>query len=235
MTEEAVGYVRVSTNEQAEGGVGLADQEERIRSYCRMAGLDLVQLVKDNGITGAKPLASRPGGIRLLKAVKARKVKNVVALKLDRLFRDAVDALTQTRAWDKQGVALHLIDMGGQTLNSRSAMGRLFLTMTAAFAELERNLIAERTAAALQHKKRHRQAYSPTPYGFTRKGDSLKANPAELAVVKKVQGWRKRHWTLRKIAGELNKRGIPTKTGKTWYASTVRYLLQNSLYSTVRA
>lgn len=47
-------------------------------------------------------------------------------------------------------------------------MGRFFLNMMAAFAELERNLIAERTAAVLAHKKTHREAYAPTPYGFER-------------------------------------------------------------------
>lgn len=69
----------------------------------------------------------------------------MVALKLDRRFRDAADALVQTRVWDRAGIALHVVDMGGQSLNTASSMGRMFLTMTAAFAELERNLISERT------------------------------------------------------------------------------------------
>lgn len=84
-----------------------------------------------------------------------------MALKLDRLFRDAEDALHQTKAWDKAGIALHLVDMGGQTLNTATAMGRFFLNMMAGFAELERNLIAERTATALAHKKTHRGSLQP--------------------------------------------------------------------------
>ena len=74
-----------------------------------------------------------------------KKVGHIVALKLDRLFRDAADALHQSRAWDKAEIALHLVDMGGQSLNTASAMGRFFLNMMAGVAELERNLIAERT------------------------------------------------------------------------------------------
>ena len=68
----------------------------------------------------------------------------VVAAKLDRLFRDAADCLNMSRRWDDAEVGLHLIDMG---IDTRSAMGRAFLTMAAGFAELERNLIGERTKA----------------------------------------------------------------------------------------
>lgn len=64
-----------------------------------------------------------------------------------------IDALNETRPWGRQGVAMHLLDMGGQAINTASAMGRMFLTMTGGFAELERNLIAERTRTALQHKR----------------------------------------------------------------------------------
>src|SRR6266576_5058844 len=72
-------------------------------------------------------------------------------MKLDRLFRDAEDALRQTKAWDRTGISLHLVDIGGQSMNTGSAMGRMFLTLMAGFAELERNLIAERTTAVLAH------------------------------------------------------------------------------------
>ena len=109
-----------------------------------------------------------------------KKVGHIVALKLDRLFRDAADALHQSRAWDKAEIALHLVDMGGQSLNTASAMGRFFLNMMAGVAELERNLIAERTGMALAYKKAHREAYAPTPYGFDRAGNSLIPNEREM-------------------------------------------------------
>ena len=148
------------------------------------------------------------------------------------LTRDAEDALRQTKAWDKVGVALHLVDMGGQTLNTASAMGRFFLNMMAGFAELERNLIAERTAAALAFKKTHRKAYSPTTFGFDRDGVELIENAKELASVKQMEAWRAAGWTLRQVAEELNGRSVPTKHGgRKWYASTVRHMLRNDLYA----
>ncbi|MFS8544027.1 MAG: recombinase family protein [Limnochordales bacterium] len=226
----AVAYVRVSTAEQASEGVSLDAQEERLRAYCTLQGLELVELIREEGVSASKPLAERPGGKRLLELVEGRRVQHVVALKLDRLFRDAEDALHQTKVWDRAGVALHLVDMGGQTVNTATAMGRFFLSMMAAFAELERNLIAERTQAALSHKKAHREAYAPTPYGFDRDGEALVENPAEQRVLMMVRTWRAQGWSLRRIAEELNRRRIPSKKGGRWHASTVRYILRNDLY-----
>ncbi len=180
-----------------------------------------------------KLLAGRPGGQEMLRALASQHVHHVVALKLDRLFRDAADALNQTRAWDRGGIDLHLVDMGGQTLNTATAMGRMFLTMTAAFAELERNLIAERTQAALLYRKAKRLVYGAIPYGYSRHGDALKVIEREFDMIRQVQTWHARGWSLRKIADAFNRRRVRTKHGRRWHASTVRYLLQNSLYSTL--
>lgn len=231
--EQAVCYIRVSTEEQARGGVSLAAQEEKLLAYCKLTGLEPAAVIREEGISGSKPLSIRPGGGELLNLVGGKKVRHVVALKLDRLFRDAADALNQTRSWDKAGVALHLVDMGGQTLNTASAMGRFFLNIMAGFAELERNLIAERTETAMAHKKAHREAYAPTPYGYDRKGDALKQNHDELKTVAQIRQWRVDGWTLGAIARELTRRRTPTKRGGAWYPGTVKYLLENNLYAGV--
>jgi len=230
-TNQAVAYIRVSTIEQAHEGVSLAAQEERIRAYCVMAGLDLIAVIRDEGISASKELATRPGGIDLLKMISAQGIKNIVALKLDRLFRDAADCLNQTRAWDNAGIALHLIDMGGTAINTGTAMGRFFITMAAGFAELERNLISERTETALAHKKAKREAYSPTPLGYDREGNALVVNEKEQEVISQIKAWRKEGATLRQIANRLNDAGIPTKKGGKWYASTVTNILNNSIHN----
>jgi DNA invertase Pin-like site-specific DNA recombinase len=230
--ERAVAYIRVSTEEQARGGISLHAQDDRIRAYCLAANLELVDVVREEGVSGAKRLDSRPGGKQLLALVGWQKVQHVVGLKLDRLFRDAEDALRQTRAWDRAGVALHLVDMGGQSVNTASAMGRMVLTMMAAFAELERNLIAERTATALGHKKKHGRVYGPIPYGYTRNSDLLKPCPAEQDVIRRMQLCRWNGWTFRRVADLLNQEGVPCKAaGHRWYASTVRQILANDLHS----
>jgi DNA invertase Pin-like site-specific DNA recombinase len=228
--KKAVCYIRVSTEEQARGGVSLAAQEEKLMAYCKLNELELVTMIREEGVSGAKTLAVRPGGAELLRLVAKKQAHHVVALKLDRLFRDAADALNMTKEWDKGEIALHLVDMGGQALNTASAMGRFFLNVMAGFAELERNLIAERTEMAMAHKKSHLEAYSPTPYGFNREGNTLTENTQELKAVTQIQEWRAAGWSLGKIARELTRQSIPTKKGGAWYPGTVKYLLDNNLY-----
>jgi DNA invertase Pin-like site-specific DNA recombinase len=195
-----------------------------------MAGLHLIGIVQDEGVSGAKKFETRPGGAEVLDSIHSHQAFHVVALKLDRLFRDAENALGQTRQWDKAGVALHVIDMGGSALNTGSAMGRMFLTMTAAFAELERNLIRERTAIALRTKKQGMKVYSPPPLGFRREGQLLIADPAETAVVERIRTMRAEGASLRAIAAVLNHDGTPTKNGASWHASTVQKVLSNSIH-----
>ena len=228
--EKAVCYVRVSTMEQATQGVSLEAQEEKLIAYCKMYGLEIVKIIKEEGISATKPLKDRPGGKELMGLVNSRKVNNVVALKLDRLFRNAEDALHVTRDWDSKGVSLHLVDMGGQVINTKTAIGRFFLNMMAGFAELERNMIAERTAMALEHKKRNLEPYAPTPLGYTRINDTLKKNDEEWEIVNLIFQLRSEKISYAKIAEELNNRGIPGKRGGKWYGSTVRYVYQNDLY-----
>lgn len=95
---------------------------------------------------------------------------------------------------DKDGVSLHLVEMGGQSLSTGSAMGRMFLTLMAGCAELERNLGAERTASVLAHKKQQGKVYNHALYGFDRAGDRLVVAAVEMDRVRLMQerpedGW----------------------------------------------
>lgn len=224
----AVAYIRVSTNEQE---TSLASQTERLEAYCRMQGLVLTGVISEEGVSGSIAIAERPQGKEMLRAVKEGLATHIVALKLDRLFRDVEDAMKTTKAWTKAGVTLHLVDMGGQTLNTSGSMGRMMLTLMAAFAEFERNLIAERTSAALQHKKSHRKVYNHTPFGFTRDGSDLVACKKEMALVDQARAMRARGCSLRTIAGKLNS-GASSPLGKNggrFHASTIKNLVENNL------
>ncbi|MEE7442641.1 recombinase family protein [Methylobacterium oryzae] len=229
----AVGYVRVSTGKQAEEGVSLDAQIERIRAYCTLAGLELASILREEAVSASIPLQDRPAGAKLLADLKAHKAQHVVALKLDRLFRDAADALNQTRLWDKAGIALHLVDVGGQTINTAAAMGRMFLTMMAGFAELERNLIAERTTNALRFKKRNGQVYSGNrPLGYAQEGDILVPDPAEQKIVGRIKTERMAGRSLRDIANGLNSEGIRGRKGGIFYAASIKAILENDIHGT---
>jgi site-specific DNA recombinase len=230
---EAIGYCRVSTDEQAREGVSLAAQEARIRAYCTAAGLTLVEMLRDEGVSASKPLDKRPAGLALLRALARKQARHVVVVTLDRMFRSTIDCLSKVEIWDRAGIGLHLVDHGGQSIATSTAVGRMFLTMLAGFAEMERRLNGERTAAALRHKKGKRQAYSPTPYGFDREGDGLVVNATEQTIVQQVQQWHRQGSSLHQIAARLTAAGVPTKRGGKWYACTVSYLLRNELYGEV--
>lgn len=183
----------------------------------------------------------------MLELVRKGKVKRIVAMKLDRLFRSAEDALRMTREWDRQGVALHFMDAGGQATDTSSVGWRMLLSVLAIVAEMERNLIAERTSAAMAYMRGRGIVYSPTPYGYERAGDGLSnkmredgrtetlsgesgtelvSNPRERMVVEKMQEARAEGMSLRAIAAMLNFAGIPCKRcGLKWYASTVNRIL----------
>lgn len=228
---QAVCYLRVSTQEQATRGVSLKAQESRLDAYCKMQGLEVAEVFCEEGVSGSKTLHSRPQGSTMLKMLHQKKATHIVALKLDRLFRNAEDALKQTRDWDRRGLTLHLVDMGGISMDTSSAIGRMMLTMMAAFAEFERNLISERTAAALHHKKSSLQAYAPTPFGFDRNGDDLVINQDEQLIVRYIQKLRSNGHTLRSIASHLNQKKVPAKKDGQWYASTVKQILDNTIHS----
>jgi len=228
--EKAIIYCRVSTMEQAQKGVSIDAQVERLSSYAGAMGLEIVDVIREEGVSASKPLALRPGGIRLINALKSGKADNVVALKLDRLFRSTEDALRQTTEWDSEGVGVHFVDMGGNQINTKSAMGKILLTLLAAFAEFERTLIAERTAAALAHKKQRRKVYNHAPYGFVCEGDQLVPVDSEQRVLRQIFEMRKQGLSLFKIAERLNDFGVPAKRGGKWHQGTLGNIVNNELY-----
>lgn len=225
----AVGYIRVSTEEQSREGVSLDAQMERVTAYCTLRGLELRAVYRDEGVSAGKPLSQRPEGSALLEAVRAGDVTHVVSLKLDRLFRNAIDCLSTAQEWDDAGVALHLVDLGGQAVDTTSAMGRFFLTVMAAAAEMERGLIVERTRLALQHKRSKGERLGTTPLGFMtpEPGAPMQPVPEELEAVRLILKRRRRggkRASFRAIARELTEAGLRTKRGGEWHASTVRHV-----------
>lgn len=220
-----VGYVRASTMEQDET---IKAQVEKVTAYCTMRGLTLANVYVDFGVSGTIPLDEREHGVEMLHALKSRakdRPTGIVAVRLDRMFRNASDCLNNVERWEKQGVALHLIDLGGQSVDTSSAAGKFFITVIAGAAEMERNLISERTSAVLQSKKARNEVYSPTPLGFNREGDKLVRNDTEQTLIARVRAMRESGLSMWKIADALNAEGVVGKNGGKWYASTVKNVL----------
>jgi len=227
---KSIGYTRVSTNEQAEEGISLEAQQERLHAYCILRGLELVQIVSDPGVSAGKPLVKREGGNYLLEQLAMGTVQHVIALKLDRLFRSVVDCLTTVEMWQQQGIGLHLLDMGGSAIDTSSAMGKMFLTMAAGFAEMERNLAGERTAIALARKKTKGEKWcARLPYGYEvgEDGNTLVTSKADTKLIARVKRLHKTGMSIRAIATKVTAEGYTSRTGAPVSKTTVGQLLRS--------
>ena len=229
---KALGYPRCSTHEQADSSLGLEAQTKRIRAYCTLKGLWLLDIITEAGVSGGKSLASREGGQPLLAAIQARKADAVVMHKLDRMFRNAGDCLTTVERWEKAGVALHVVDLEGNAIDTTSAAGRFMLVVLAGAAEMERNLTRERTRSAMAVMKGNGQGVGTVPYGFDLASDRTTLVPceAEQTVIRNVRAMRSNGSTLQRIAESLSQRRVPTKTGKSinWTHQAVAKILSRS-------
>jgi site-specific DNA recombinase len=220
----ALGYVRVSTEEQAREGVSLDAQEARVRAYAVAKDLDLVEVIRDEGLSG-KDL-DRPGVKRLVAACEAGEVEAVVVVKLDRLTRRTRDLLYLVEdVFQAHEVALHSLH---ETVDTSSASGRFFLRIMGALAEMERELIGERTAAALAYKRDRGERLGTTPFGFKTPapGLELEPEPAEQAVIEHAVRLRRRGLSYRQVAARLNAEGAPTKRGARWHHTSVRNVVR---------
>jgi DNA invertase Pin-like site-specific DNA recombinase len=159
-----IGYARVSTEEQAAGGFSLEAQEAKIRGYCGLYDLELVEIIPDPGAS-ARTL-DRPGMARVLAELRARKgrAEGLVLAKLDRLTRSVGDwsELIQEFFRDERKRLFSV----GESIDTRSATGRMVLHMIRTIAEWEREIIAERTGDALQAKIRRRERCGKVRFGY---------------------------------------------------------------------
>lgn len=226
---KAFGYSRVSTEEQAREGVSLESQEAAVRAYAAMRGFQLVEVFVDRGVSAGVPLTKRKAGKALTDALRLKRAQAVISWRLDRVFRDCVDCLNTTKQWDKSGVAFHLIDLGGQAVDTSSSMGRFMLTVLAAAAELDRNKIRENTSAALRHKaKKGEFTGGDAPFGFTIGGDGihLVKEPVEQAIIARARALHSRGYGARVIARTLLEEGFTPRQGREFFPAQVDRMLK---------
>jgi len=225
----AAGYVRVSSQEQVEG-TSLKAQEEQIRAYAMLKGIELVDLFIDAGVSGGKPIADRPEGSLLVELVTSGQVQCVVVVKLDRAFRNTVDCLQTVTEWERAGVALHIIDLGGNSIDTTSPAGRFMLTVLSAAAEMEWGMIRDRCNSGRASRKAQGFRVGEIPLGWKLGDDgrTLLENPDEQRVLSVIHDLRDRGLTLRAIADELNKLGYRAKKGGNWTHGQVQSVLRRA-------
>lgn len=222
---KAIGYVRVSTDQQADRGVSLEAQAEKIRAMAVVQDVNLAEIITDAG-ESAKSL-DRPGMARLLSLVDGGKVDVVVIAKLDRLTRSVKDLAELLERFNRRGVSLVSV---ADALDTRSASGRLVINIMVSVSQWEREAIGERTCDALRHKRANGERVGNIAYGFRLAADvvHVEAEPGEQAVLAEIHRLRSEGRSMRGIAAELNLLGYRTRRGTDWRLESVARILSPS-------
>ncbi len=209
----AIGYVRVSTEEQANSGLGLDSQRSVIEREAAAHEWELREIVSDEGLS-AKSVAGRPGLARCLNLLDSGEASVLVVHKLDRLARSVGDFAALVRLAEKQGWAIFISDLA---IDMTTPTGGLMANISASVAEWERRIISQRTKDALA----------------VRKAQGVKlGKPRQLPIdiFNRIHEERSNGCTLQAIATGLNAESVLTPKGLKWTPATVRKItLQESL------
>jgi DNA invertase Pin-like site-specific DNA recombinase len=221
---KAIGYIRVSTEKQAEKGVSLDHQREEIKRYCSYKDMHLIEVLEDAGISGGKN-RERGAFVELIDILERREVGALVVYSLERISRDMLTLLAFERLLNEYSIELHTVE--GQ-IETATADGYMGFAMKAFFGELERRQVQQRTRRAMAHKKAKGEVVGSVPYGFRREGPLLLKDDAEQHIINLVNVWHSSlGWSLTKIADELRDRGIHTRSGNAFDTTQVRRLLDS--------
>lgn len=223
-----VGYCRVSTDNQKEEGT-IAIQERALEEFCKANSYQLVAVYKDEGVSGA--VENRPGLASLFTFLEcSRGVHGILIYKLDRLARDLYMQEHLLREFSKR--SLQLYSTKESDLNSTDPMRVAFRQFVGVVSELEKSFITMRLSAGRQKKATEgRYAGGGIPLGYKLTQDKdLMVDEADADTIMLIFKLRRKHWNLLQIADRLNVMDIPTARGGRWYASTVKYILENPRY-----
>lgn len=201
----------------------MAAQESKLRAYCEALDLVLVAVEVDAG-TSAKSL-TRPALQRALGALRRGEADALLVAKLDRLTRSVRDLGTLLEShFAERGAGLISV---GESVDTRSAAGRLVLNLLTSVAQWEREAIGERTATALAHVRASgRKTGGDVPYGYTAGPDGVLVEVAsEQNVIARARVLRGHGMALRAIGATLHHEGMVSRTGKPFVASQIARML----------
>lgn len=220
----AIGYIRVSTMDQADEGVSLQVQRDKFEAWALLNDYQPLAVLDDAGISG-KRADNRPGLQEALRLACEHKAPLVVysLSRMARSTKDAIEILERLR-----GCGADLVSITEQ-IDTTSAAGKMVFRMLAVLAEFERDLVSERTKAAMAHLKAQGKRCGQVPYGyFVAKENQLVPDCKEQETLKQLRVMREVcNLPLQFIADQLNLEGVPTKSGKgRWHPKTISTILK---------
>lgn len=232
---KAIGYCRVSSDEQEKEGVSLEAQQAKIEKYKAWKEfIEIKVLTEIGGVSGTRPLIDRKAGALLLEMIEKDELTDVIVTRQDRLFRSLKDCVTILDDWE-ESVVLHLIDEGG-VIDTSTPDGWLQVMIRALFAEYEARIGRFRTKTALHHKKSKGEAYNHPPYGWKVEGQEMVQgklrggrfveDEKEQYIIGQIKHLKHEGQSLQGIAAWLNGQGIVAKKGGKWHPATVKNVVE---------
>jgi DNA invertase Pin-like site-specific DNA recombinase len=206
----AVGYVRVSTDEQS---LGPEAQRAAIEKWAQARGVRVVAIFEDHGISGGATAEKRPGLLAALAALRENGAGLLVAAKRDRIARDTLIAATVEQSAGRSGATLTTADGSS---DGAGPEGQLMRGIVDVFAQYERGVIKSRTRAALAVKRTRGERIGMVPYGNTLAADGihLEENAAEQAVIQEIRALRSAGMSLRAVTIECERRGLASRAAR---------------------
>ena len=214
-------YLRCSRESQRNS---IDTQKKMIFDFCEINSLPIDDIVVDFGVSGSgEKTKMRDGYNSLMKMIEEDKVDNLIVLSLSRFGRNLGEIYKSVELMVEKGVGFFSIK---ENIDTSSIYGRFTINLLSSLYEMELGLISERVSDTLKVKKENNEVYSPTPYGKNRVGKTLKPNPKEEKMIRKMVRLRKLGNTYQYICDFLNRNRYETKSGKKWSRENVYGVLK---------
>lgn len=231
---KAVGYVRVSSEQQATEGVSLDAQRNKLRDYCRAMEIELVDIVADEGYSAST--LKRPGLQAALTMMRKGQADSLIVVKLDRLTRCVKDLGTLCEQYFSEGKPYTLLSLS-DAIDTRSASGKLVLNVLTSVAQWEREAIADRTRESMAELKRQGVRVGGAPYGW-RYSETPDANgrrflvedESEQQAIKRICALYDADMPVMEICARIAEEGLPAR-GACWHKRSLYRILERAGYS----
>ncbi|GAE93884.1 phage DNA invertase [Gracilibacillus boraciitolerans JCM 21714] len=219
-------YARVSTEEQASEGYSIEAQKQLLRDYAKHRNIQIIDEYIDEGRSG-KSIEGRPQMLRLLRDAKDTKFDAVITYKLDRLARKTRDSLEIIETLERHNVQLMSYS---ESIDTSTPGGKMFYTVLSSISEMERSTIIDRVKMGMNQRAKQGKWNGGIVFGYNVVDKELVVNEDEAAIVQDIFNLADKGYGFKKIAYDLNKRGIKTKKNKEFSTISIKTILNNPMY-----
>ena len=223
MQPNAIIYIRVSTQKQAEAENGLEAQKADCRAFAERNGFAVGGVFVDAGVSGAAELQDRPGLMSALDSLKKGSV--LLVAKRDRIARDVMNNAVIEKMVSNKKSSIVSADGAG---NGNDPAAALMRNILAAMAAYEKALAGMRTKAALKAMKDAGKVYGMVPFGYQRNGNLLELQDREQGIIQDVAAWRAASMKWKECAARLNAAERFNRAGRPWSVQNLSQIIRRA-------